>query len=70
MSTQSYWYNYQLQEHELRDAPSTDDEARALLPQIPVAQQLYGLLREHEGMDILLAMVHVLKLMCGETEAR
>ncbi len=60
----SYWYNYVTDEYETRRAPTTDDEATALIPQHPSAQALFTIYRG-QGDTILDTIVKVLRDCLG-----
>ena len=59
------WFNYRTGDFEDREAPSTDEEAMALIPQHPAACGLYRCYRGL-GMPILEAMVNVLSRCVGD----
>ena len=64
-SKKLYWWSFKTEEHEYRDAPTTDEEAMLYIPQIPAAQGLYQACRM-QGHDILGSMAEVLKACIGE----
>jgi hypothetical protein len=55
----SVWWNYETEQYEERDMPTTDREAKPYL--WPIAQRLYDLYRAH-GDSIPEAMEKVLRL--------
>ena len=61
------WYNYVTEQYETREAPTTDEEAKMLIPQLTEAQGLYVCYRQM-GSGIVEAMRDTLLACVGKVD--
>lgn len=66
MTIDTYWYNYDIKEYQLRSAPITADEAKPLLPDVPSARNLFALYVEMRD-SVLESMRKTLLACVGES---
>ena len=67
MDTPGYWYNYDIQNWQLREAPQTSDDALPLIPDNQAARNLFKLYLSM-GDGILQAMRKTLLACVGQSE--
>ena len=62
---ESYWHNYVTGEYDYREFPTSFDDARAYIPQIPAAQGLFQVYEKME-LPLLEAMTKTLEACVGK----
>lgn len=65
MINTNYWYNYRTEQYELRNAPTTWQEACDYVPQLG-GKGMLEIYCTHYNMPVLEAMIRVLKIAIGE----